>query len=153
MAPNPLVPDAPEVDQVPLAFRTLGAQFLVAICWLGLLTWATLMVGSESTATTAAEVDPDALHVNLLLYGFSLGMVITGLVGWLLLRPVASTWRRFALTVVGVLGGFTLGMVATLMASALGGQPGLLAVAALALVGAVLLITAARRAAAGIPSQ
>lgn len=148
MSPQPLIPDAPEIDQVPLAIRAVLASFATAIGWLGFLTFATLAVGSDSVAATATEIDPDALHVNLLLYGFTAGIIVTGLVCWLLLRTVASTWRRFALAVVGVLGGFTVGMVVTLFARGLGGQTALLVVGVLGLLAAWRLAIGARRLAA-----
>lgn|SRR5690606_25800079 len=148
MSTQPLIPDAPEVDQVPLAIRAVLASFATAVAWLGFLTFTTLAVGTDSTATTATEIDPGALHVNLLLYGFTVGMVVTGLVCWLLLRTVASTWRRFALAVVGVLGGFTLGMLVTIFARGLGGKTALMVVGVLGLLAAWRLALSARRLAA-----
>lgn len=146
--PAPLFGAETTEDQVPLAVRSLGAQFTTAIGWLSLLTWATRAFSSGATATTAAEIDPNAFYVNLLLYGFPLGLVLTGLVGWLLLRPVRSIWRRFALSVVGVLGGITLAMLITFLADGIGGPIALLGAGILSLVAAAALGLSARRAAA-----
>lgn len=141
--PPPLISDQATEDQVGLAVRALGAAFCTAIGWLGLITWTTLRVAGPEAAAPAGQIDPNAAHVNLLLYGFSACLAITGLVGWWLLRPVGSTWRRGALTMVGVLGGISLAMLATFLARELGGTPALLGTAIIGLLLATLLARAA----------
>jgi hypothetical protein len=146
--PPPLVSDAPSTDQVGLAVRAVGAAFATAIGWLGLVTWGTAQLRGDAAPTSASAIDPGAAHVNLLLYGLTAGLAITGLVGWLLLRPVESGFRRGGLTMVGVLGGVSLGMLATFLGNQLGGPSALLGLGIAFLVLAVFLARAARRAAA-----
>jgi hypothetical protein len=145
--PSPLVPDAPETDQVGLAVRAVGAAFATAIGWLGFITWGTTRLRGDAGPTVVSAVDPNAAHVNLLLYGLTAGLALAGIVGWLLLRPVASGFRRFGLTMVGVLGGVSLAMLVTFFASELGGAPALLGTGIVGLMVAVVLARAARRAA------
>ena len=139
----PLIADQATEDQVGLAVRAVGAAFCTAIGWLGFLTWGTLLVGGPDAATAAEQIDPSAAHVNLLLYGFSAGLAVTGAVAWRLLRPVGSTFRRGGLTMVGVLGGVSLGMLATFLARELGGANALLGTG---IVGALLAVLLARAA-------
>lgn len=146
LPPPPLISDAPGTDQVGLAVRAVAAAFATAIGWLGLVTWGTLMLRGDAAPASAAAIDPGAAHVNLLLYGLTAGLAVTGLVGWVLLRPVGSGFRRGGLTMVGVLGGTSLGFLITFLASELGGAPALLGTGCVGLVGAGLLARAARRA-------
>jgi hypothetical protein len=144
--PAPLVSDQATEDQIGLAVRAVGAAFATAIGWLGFVTWGTLRLGGPAGAVPAGQIDPDAAHVNLLLYGLSACLAITGLVGWLLLRPVGSTWRRGGLSMVGILGGLSLGMLATWLARELGGAPALLGTGVAGLLLAVALGRSALRA-------
>jgi hypothetical protein len=141
--PPPLLSDQATEDQIGLAVRAVGAAFLTAIAWLGFLTWGTLLLGGPERAAAAEQIDPGAAHVNLLLYGLSACLVLTGAVGWRLLRPVGSTFRRGGLAMVGVLGGLSLGMLATFMARELAGPTGLLATG---VVGTLLAVVLARGA-------
>ena len=145
--PTPLISDQATEDQIGLAVRAVGAAFFTAIGWLGFLTWGTLTVGGPDAAVAAEQIDPGAAHVNLLLYGLSACLAVTGAVAWRLLRPVGSTFRRGGLTMVGVLGGVSLGMLATFLARELGGATALLATGVVGIVLAVLLARAALRAA------
>ena len=147
--PPPLISDQATEDQIGLAVRAVGAAFCTAISWLGFVTWGTLAVAGPDAAVPAGQIDPGSAHVNLLLYGFSSCLAVTGLVGWRLLRPVGSTWRRGGLSMVGVLGGISLGMLATFLARELGGASALLGTgiggAVLALLLARAALTAARK--------
>jgi hypothetical protein len=145
--PSPLIADQATEDQIGLAVRAVGAAFCTAIGWLGFLTWGTLTLGGPGAAVAAEQIDPGAPHVNLLLYGLSACLVVTGAVGWRLLRPVGSTFRRGGLTMVGVLGGVCLGMLATFVARELGGGAALLGTGVIGAVLAMLLARAALRAA------
>lgn len=145
--PAPLVSDQATEDQIGLAVRAVGAAFCTAIAWLGFLTWATLQVGGPEAAVPAEQINPDAAHVNLLLYGLTACLVVTGALGWRLLRPVGSTFRRGGLTMVGVLGGVSLGMLATFLARELGGANALLGTGVVGAVLALLLARAALKAA------
>lgn len=146
-SPNPLGDAAATVDQVPLAVRAIGAEFAVAIGCLALVTWGTLQLAGPGAATTRAQVDPAAGYVNFLLYGTVLTLPLTGVVGWRLMRPIADSWRRGGLMMVGVLGGLVVGMLATFAARQALGGTGLLVLAAVAFPVAWRLALAARRAA------
>lgn len=145
--PSPLIADQATEDQIGLAVRAVGAAFCTAIGWLGFVTWGTLMVGGPTAPVPAGQIDPRAAHVNLLLYGFSACLAVTGAVGWRLLRPVGSTWRRGGLTMVGVLGGISLAMLATFLARELGGAGALLFTGVVGTLFALLLGRAALKAA------
>ena len=143
----PLVSDQATEDQIGLAVRAVGSAFCTAIAWLGFLTWGTLTVGGPDAAVAAEQIDPGAPHVNLLLYGLSACLVVTGAIARRLLRPVGSTFRRGGLTMVGVLGGVSLGMLATFLARELGGATALLATGVVGALLALLLARAALKAA------
>lgn len=145
--PPPLISDQATEDQIGLAVRAVGAAFCTAISWLSFVTWGTLALAGPAGAVPAGQINPGAAHVNLLLYGFSSCLAVTGLVGWHLLRPVGSTWRRGGLAMVGVLGGISLGMFFTFLARELGGAPALLGAGVVAALLAVLLGRAALGAA------
>jgi hypothetical protein len=144
--PPPLIADQATEDQIGLAVRAVGAAFFTAIAWLGFLTWGTLLLGGPESAVSADQIDPGAAHVNLLLYGLSACLVLTGLVGWRLLRPVGSTFRRGGLAMVGVLGGLSLGMLVTFVAREVGGRTALLVTGVIGTALAVVLARAALRA-------
>lgn len=140
--------DAPDTDQVGLAVRALGAAVSLAIGWLGLVTWGTTRLRGTVVATSAEQVDPGAAYVNFLIYGLVLGLAASGALAWWLLSPVASSWRRWGITMVAVFTGVSTGMGITWLASHLGGNAALLAVAVAGGLGAVWLGRAAIRAAA-----
>jgi uncharacterized YccA/Bax inhibitor family protein len=113
------------------------------------VTWGTLQLAGGVTATSPDQVDPGAAYVNLLLFGTVLTLPVTGLVGWRLMLPIANTWRRLGVTMVGVLGGLVLGMLATFAARELAGSAGLLGLALVAGLLALRLMVAARQAGSG----
>jgi hypothetical protein len=84
----------------------------------------------------------------LLVLGTLAGLVLAGAVAWRLLAPILSTYRRGGLSVVT---GFAtvLPMLLCMAANQLAGRSGLLALAGLALLAALLLGRGARRAGTG----
>lgn len=149
-SPNPLADPSVDADLVPLAVRALGTQFATAITCLAVVTWGTVRLAGGVTAATPAQVDPGAAYVNLLLFGTVSTLPLTGLVGWRLMAPIVNSWRRLGVTMVGVLGGLVLGMLATFAAREAAGAPALLGLAMIAAVLALRLAGAARRA---VPSR
>lgn len=132
--------------------RAVGAAFGTAIGWLGLLTWLTTRLRGDAAPADVSAINPDAAHVNVLLYGLSLCLAVTGVVGWVLLSPVQSGFRRVGLTMVGVLGGVSLGMLLTFWGQELGGPGALLGLWVVGTALAVILARAARRAARELAS-
>lgn len=138
--------DSPGEDQVGLAARALGSAVSLAIGWLGVVTWGTTRLRAGQAATSIEQVDPGAAYVNFLVYGLVLGLAASGLLAWWLLAPVASSWRRWGITMVAVFTGVSAGMGVTWLVGGMGGETALLGVAAVGLLGAVLLGRAARSA-------
>lgn len=132
--------------------RAVGAAFATAVGWLGFLTWLTTRLRGDAAPADVAAINPDAAHVNVLLYGLSLCLAVTGVMGWMLLSPVASGFRRVGLTMVGVLGGVSLGMLLTFWGQELGGPAALLGLGVVGSVLAAVLAHAARRAARALVS-
>ena len=84
----------------------------------------------------------------LLMFGTLLGLVLAGAVAWRLLAPVLSTYRRGGLSLVTAMA-TVLPMLLCMIANQLAGRAGLLALALVALLIAVLLAGWARRAGVG----
>jgi hypothetical protein len=80
----------------------------------------------------------------LLVLGTLAGLVLAGVVAWRLLDPVLSTYRRGGLSLVTGLA-TVLPMLLCMVANQLAGRAGLLVLAAMAFLGAVLLGSLARR--------
>jgi hypothetical protein len=115
-----------------------------ASAWLAVVIWASMALREGQEAARLEEVDPGAAYVNVLLWGLVMTLPLSGLVAWRLMAPVASNWRRGGLSMVGVLGGLSLAMLTTYLAWQLTGGGGLLVLAALAALGAVVLARQAR---------
>jgi crotonobetainyl-CoA:carnitine CoA-transferase CaiB-like acyl-CoA transferase len=96
-----------------------------------------------STAQTLAQINPNALYVNVAAFGTMLGVGFIGVSAWTLLAPIPSLYRRGALAVVTALGGWCVAMAATFLAHATAG-PG--ALAGLAVASAILALFLGRQA-------
>lgn len=142
-SPNPLGDAAATEDQVPLAGWSMAAAVGTAIACLGLVTWLTQWLGRDISATSVDQIDPNALHLNVLLYGTITSLFIAGWVAWLLMSPVASRWRRGALSMVAALAGLCAGMLLTFVAREVGGA---LALALISLLGTFVFGFSSRRA-------
>jgi hypothetical protein len=129
-------------DQVGLAAAAIGSGLALAVTLLSLLTWWTWRLAMASGVDTVEALSPDAAHVNVITYGLPVVFACTGFLTWWLMRPIASTYRRFGLTMVAVLGGFVVGAIVTALVRELAGAsflPGS------AVVGAALTVLAVRR--------
>ncbi len=143
LSPNPLGDAAATEDQVGLATASIGAGLGTAVASLSLVTWGTYRMALASGIDSVAALAPDAAHVNLITYGIVVTLLCSGLVAWWLMRPIASTYRRFGLTMVAVLGGFVLGAIGT---TAVRELLGVALLPGLAGTGLLLAALAARRA-------
>jgi len=125
----------------------MGAAAAGAVCWFSLLTLIQLRLVEHSGARTIAQIDPNSADVNFLVYGTVLGIAVTGLVAWLLLHPVPSTYRRGALAMVSALAGTTLGMALTWFGFQVVGRPALIGLAMVSIGIAIWLARLAARSA------
>jgi hypothetical protein len=151
LSPNPLGDAAATEDQVGLAAAAIGAGLALATTLLSLVTWWTFRLAMASGIDTVEALSPDAAQVNVITYGLPVVFACTGFLAWWLMRPIASTYRRFGLTMVAVLGGFVVGAIVTALVRELAGAaflPGA------AVMGALLTVLAVRRTLrlAGAPS-
>ncbi|MEI2720542.1 MAG: hypothetical protein V9E87_10435 [Gemmatimonadales bacterium] len=146
LSPNPLGPDAPTEDRVGLAVAAVGAAAAMAVAWFSVLTFLVARLRDPSV-TSAATINPNAGYVNLFLVGIPVGLLVAGLMGWVLMAPIESNFRRGGLAIVGALAGTCLAMMLTFTAHAALGSGALAALAVLALVVALRLGGRARRAA------
>jgi energy-converting hydrogenase Eha subunit A len=105
--------------------------------------WATVRLALASGVTTREELSPDAPQVDVIVYGIVGTLVVTGVVAWGLMAPIRSSFRRFGLTMVAVLGGFVVAAGATALVRE---TLGIAALPGLAGLGALLTVAAARRA-------
>jgi hypothetical protein len=132
------------MDPIRLALLAMGSGMA-----FGLAVVSLVVVGVD---LLRPATPPPALATGpafyLLVLGTLAGLVLAGLVAWRLLAPVLSTYRRGGLSVVT---GFAtvLPMLLCMAANQLAGRSGLLALAGLAFLTAVLLGSRARRAGAG----
>jgi hypothetical protein len=122
VSPNPLGEFAATSDQVPLAAWSMFAGVMASVAWLGVITWITQRIGRGTTATSVEQLDPGALHVNLLLYGTVAGLAVAGALAYWLMSPIASLWRRGGIAVVSALAGLCVGMLVTFVARETGGE-------------------------------
>lgn len=143
LSPNPLGDAAATEDQVGLAVAAIAAGLALAVTLLSLLTWWTYRLAMASGIDRLEQLAPDAAQVNVITYGIPFTFACTGALAWWLMRPITSTYRRFGLTMVAVLGGFVAGAIVTALVRELVGAqllPGG------AVVGALLTLLAVRRA-------
>ena len=151
-SPHPLGDDAPERDQVALAGRAVLAAISFAVAWLAAVAWLTLALVGDGGPASREHIDTSAPYVDALLYGVFLGLPVTAALAWRLLSPINDTWRRGALSVVSVLGGYSLGMVLTFVARQLLESTGLIVLFVTAVLLAVMWGRAAIRLARSEPA-
>jgi hypothetical protein len=145
ISPNPLGDAAATEDQVGLAAAAIGAGLAASVAVLSLVTWLTFRLAMASGIDSVEALAPNAAQVNVITYGTVGTMLVTGLFAWWLMRPIESTYRRFGLSMVAVLGGFVVGAVATALVRETVGVPFLPTLGGAALVLALLGARRARR--------
>ena len=106
---SPVPPDAPKEDRIGTAFLAMGAAAAGAVTWFALLTLIQSHLIEGSTIRSIAQVNPDSADVNFVVYGTVLGLGLTALTAWLLLRAIPSSYRRGALAMVSALAGAPVG--------------------------------------------
>lgn len=144
---HPLGADAPATDQVGLAMNSIAAGWSLAVGLLAVVTYVTADIASRSGATTIKDVSPDDPQVNVIVYGVMISLSMAFALAWILMRPVASSFRRFGLAMVAALGGFLFAMIFTFVARQAIGPVALLGLALVAF-GACWLLARRARAAA-----
>ena len=143
-SPNPFGDAAPDTDQVGLAVRAVAAGWMAAVALLAVVTYVAGSYASQSGALTIKDVQPDDPQVNVMVYGVMFSLTVAFLLAWVLMRPVASSFRRLGLSMVAVLGGFLIAMLSTFLVRQLAGAMSLLVLAAVAALGAWHLARRAR---------
>lgn len=142
-SPNPLGDAAATEDQVGLATAAIGAGLATALALLSLVTWGTFRLAIASGIDSVTALSPDAAQVDVISYGIMVTLLASGTMAWWLMTPVASSYRRFGLSMVAVLGGFVLSAITTTIVRE---TIGVAMLPGLAAVGAVLTILGIRRA-------
>jgi hypothetical protein len=144
---HPLGSDAPATDQVGLAMHAIAAGWALAVGLLAIVTYIAGDLAIRSGAATIKDVSPDDPQVNVMVYGVMLSLSLAFALAWILMRPVASSFRRFGLSMVAALGGFLLAMISTFVTRQAIGATALLGLALVALGTAWILMRRARAAA------
>lgn len=114
-------PAAP--DHVGLAIRAIGAGTLAGVAVVSAMMWLVRTLQFRGVAPLApTPADPVA---NLVLFGWLGGALAGALAGWLVMRPIASAYRRGGLAMVA---GFATLLVSFVTApvDSFFGRPGLL---------------------------
>lgn len=126
---HPLGPDAPTVDYVGLAFRTLG--FAVAL-GAGLSALVSFTVRTLQQGQPAGgPVDLGSGPAVVLLGGTLAALLTAAIATWRLLAPIQSPYRQGMLAVVSAFGTLVVSLVTLPIDRALG-RPGLAAAAVVA---------------------
>lgn len=124
-SPNPLGDAAAETDQVGLAMNAIAAGWALASALLGIVTFVAARLAASSGASALSDVQPDDPQVNVMIYGVMISLFAAGALAWTLMRPIASSYRRFGLSMVSLLGGFLIAAIATFLVRQLLGEPAL----------------------------
>lgn len=119
---SPLPPDAPKEDRIGTAFLAMSSAGAGSVAWFSALTVIQTHLVAGSTVQSVAQINPNAPDVNFMVYGTMLGLGCTGVIAWILMVAIPSTYRRGALAMVAALGGTSLAMVATLLVYQLAGR-------------------------------
>lgn len=89
-------PAAP--DHVGLAFRAIAAGTLAGVAFVAAMMWTYRALQASGSAPPAPTAhDP---IVNLVLFGWLGGAAAGALAAWLVMRPIASAYRRGGLAMV-----------------------------------------------------
>lgn len=150
---NPLGSAAASEDQVPLALNVIATEAAVSLACFSLLTWSALQLTWASGATSLEQVAPDNPAINFLVYGSAGTVFGVAVLGWILLLPIKSHFRRLGVTMVGTLSGFVLSMIATAVARWLLAAAGLLILLLLSVILGWYFFRRTRIATLALPSQ
>jgi hypothetical protein len=132
------------VDPIRLALLAMGSGMAFGLAAVSLTVLGVDFI-RPATPTPAFAAGP---AFYLLVFGTLGGLVLAGVVAWLLLAPILSTYRRGGLSLVTAMA-TVLPMLLCMAANQLAGRTGLVGLALAALRVAVVLAGRARRAGAG----
>ncbi len=133
---HPLGPDAPTEDHVGLAF---GALAFSLVFGLGLNAIVALVVRTlQSRAAPAGGLELGAPPAVVLLAGTFLACFAAAIAAWLIMTPIRNAYRQGMLAMVAFFGSFVVSMV-TMPVDRLLGRGGLIGLAAVAMVAALLV--------------
>lgn len=130
----------------------MGTGASAAVVWFSALTFLTTRLAAGSTARTIADVDPNAVYVNLLVYGAVLGVAFAGYTSWRMMQGIASNYRRGGLSLVAAFSGAVIAGFLTILTRELIGPIGLIPLALVSFVVTVLLAQRTRRVQASVTS-
>lgn len=142
-SPHPLGPDAPTEDHVGLAF---GALLVAIALGTAVAALATFVVRTlQASAPPAESLDLAGPPALVLLLGTLAALLVAAVTTWRLMAPAREPFRQGALAMVSAFATLVVSLV-TMPVDRMLGRPGLLGLAAVALVLAGL---ARRRIGAG----
>jgi hypothetical protein len=126
-SPNPLGPDAPERDYVPLAFNGMAFGILVGTGVISAFLWAVRSLQAGAPPSDTPDLSSPA--AILLLIGTPVGMLAAAVLTWRALGPVGSTYRQGGLAMVSAFATLVVSLLAAPLDMAFGrvGLLGLLA--------------------------
>jgi hypothetical protein len=132
-------------DPIRLALLAMGSGVAFGLTVVSLVVLGVDLLRPAATGPSVAA----GPAFYLLVLGTMAGLILGGLVAWWLLAPVLSTYHRGGLSVVTALA-TVLPMLLCMAANQVAGRTGLMVLAGVALLAAVLLASRARRAGASL---
>jgi hypothetical protein len=131
-SPNPLGPDAPTRDYVPLAIAAMGFAIVAGTGIIALVTWTvrTLQTGSMGSGPPSLGSAPAVV----LLVGTMGGLLFSATSVWVALAPVRSPYRQGGLAMATTFATLLASVVSTFLADNFAGRGGLLLLTIVAVV-------------------
>ncbi len=123
-SPNPLGPDAPTRDYVPLAFAAMGFAIVAGTTIIAAVGWTvrTLQVNAPTPEVPSIGSAPAVV----LLVGTLAGLGCSAAAVWVALAPVRSPYRQGGLAMATTFATFLVSAVTSFLADNFGGRTGLL---------------------------
>lgn len=131
-SPNPLGPDAPTRDYVPLAIAAMAFAIVAGTGIIALVTWTvrTLQTGPAGAAPPSIGSAPAVV----LLAGTMGALLFSAASVWVALAPVRSPYRQGGLAMATTFATLLVSVVSTFLADNFGGRGGLLVLTMVAVV-------------------
>ena len=121
--PRPPPISIEDEDRVGLAFLAMGVSVSIGIGLVTVVLWVVSTLLADMPASDTPVIDGAPFYV--LVGGTLLGVGVAGLITWMLLAPVRSTYRRGGLSVVSAFA-TAAGMLVAMPINQLAGRTGLL---------------------------
>jgi hypothetical protein len=134
--PRPPPISIEDEDRVGLAFLAMAISVTIGIGLVTVALWVVSTLLADMPPSDRPVIDGAPFYV--LVGGTMLGVAVAGLITWTLLSPVRSTYRRAGLSFVSAFA-TAAGMLVTMPVNQLAGRTGLVGIAALCGVVALLL--------------